>query len=190
MQTQPDGNNCEICGDNDHQAFECRHNPNAIQAAQPTGLEIIQQHKIEELLGGEDISQVLAILPERLDFDKKAGVWMAESLSIGMTRIQAKLIGATTGWAIWSERVGSPEQLTFGQKPTEPGQWEMGIRLIVEIEDNLFVWDAWGVCFKSAHSAIRRAQKFQGWFTFDGSKTISTRFGEFKVPTLTSVSEG
>lgn len=26
-QLQPDGKNCIICGDNDHQAFECHHNP-------------------------------------------------------------------------------------------------------------------------------------------------------------------
>lgn len=25
-QTKPDGKNCTICGDNDHQAFECRFN--------------------------------------------------------------------------------------------------------------------------------------------------------------------
>lgn len=25
-QTKPDGNNCAICLDNDHQAFECRFN--------------------------------------------------------------------------------------------------------------------------------------------------------------------
>lgn len=25
-QTRPNGKNCFICGDNDHQAFECRHN--------------------------------------------------------------------------------------------------------------------------------------------------------------------
>lgn len=25
-QTKPDGNNCAICGDTDHQAFECRDN--------------------------------------------------------------------------------------------------------------------------------------------------------------------
>lgn len=27
IQIEPDGKNCVICGDNDHQAFECRHNP-------------------------------------------------------------------------------------------------------------------------------------------------------------------
>ena len=26
-QLQPNGNNCVICGDNDHQAWECLHNP-------------------------------------------------------------------------------------------------------------------------------------------------------------------
>jgi hypothetical protein len=26
-QLQPDGNQCAICGDSDHQAFECNHNP-------------------------------------------------------------------------------------------------------------------------------------------------------------------
>lgn len=26
-QLAPDGNNCIICGDNDHQAWECIHNP-------------------------------------------------------------------------------------------------------------------------------------------------------------------
>lgn len=26
-QVRPDGGVCEICGDNDHQAFECRFNP-------------------------------------------------------------------------------------------------------------------------------------------------------------------
>ncbi len=25
-QTKPDGDNCAICSDNDHQAFECLHN--------------------------------------------------------------------------------------------------------------------------------------------------------------------
>ena len=28
-QTKPDGNNCAICGDNDHQAFECHHGMSA-----------------------------------------------------------------------------------------------------------------------------------------------------------------
>jgi len=26
-QLQPDGNCCVVCGDNDHQAWECHHNP-------------------------------------------------------------------------------------------------------------------------------------------------------------------
>lgn len=26
-QLEPDGRGCAICGDSDHQAFECRHNP-------------------------------------------------------------------------------------------------------------------------------------------------------------------
>lgn len=26
-QLKPDGNNCAVCGDDDHQAFECHHNP-------------------------------------------------------------------------------------------------------------------------------------------------------------------
>ncbi len=26
-QLQPDGNNCVVCGDNGHQAWECLHNP-------------------------------------------------------------------------------------------------------------------------------------------------------------------
>jgi hypothetical protein len=26
-QLEPDGHNCAICGDTDHQAFECHHNP-------------------------------------------------------------------------------------------------------------------------------------------------------------------
>lgn len=26
-QIDPDGNNCAVCGDNDHQAWECHHNP-------------------------------------------------------------------------------------------------------------------------------------------------------------------
>ncbi len=26
-QLQPDGQNCVLCGDNDHQAWECLHNP-------------------------------------------------------------------------------------------------------------------------------------------------------------------
>ncbi len=26
-QLEPDGNCCAVCGDNDHQAWECHHNP-------------------------------------------------------------------------------------------------------------------------------------------------------------------
>lgn len=176
--------------DKDEAEFLDGIGPNEIQASQPNSMVQAQAQLIQELLGGQDVSQILAIMPERLDFDKKSGVWMAESLSVGMTSIEAKLVAATTGWAIWSNRVGKPESLTFGPKPDDGRDYKMGIRLVLEIEDNLFYWDAFGLTFKAAHSAIRRAQKFDGWFVFDGFKTIETDNGPFRVPTLTNVSEG
>ena len=41
-QLEPDGKNCSVCGDNDHQAFECRFNP------------LVQMHSYEFLISGID----------------------------------------------------------------------------------------------------------------------------------------
>lgn len=138
--------------------------------------------------GGDDLSALIAYLPERLTWDKSAGVWSSETMGEG-SRWTGKLIAATTVWAKWSAQVGRPEDIQLGARPSEPG-YEMGIRLIIESEDFLYYWDAFGVTFKSAQSAVRRALTSGGFFEFQGYKEISTNFGNLKIPTLTKVDEG
>lgn len=38
-QLEPDGRNCAVCGDTDHQAFECHHNPLVLAAKYQALLE-------------------------------------------------------------------------------------------------------------------------------------------------------
>ena len=164
-------------------------NPNAIQAKPPAELVENQDYVLSEYLGGQDSTLLAAFLPERLDWDKKSGYWVSESFGVGLWGFTGKLVGATTAWAIWSDKLGKPEHLSFGPRPQDDRAYEMGWRLVIEIDDALFYWDAFGLCVKPAQSACRRAQKFQGWFEFDGFKVVPTNFGEFKTPKLTTLNE-
>lgn len=144
--------------------------------------------QLDQWTGGFNFSEEIAYLPERLEWDKKSGGWKCETFeSDGLPDV--KLVAATTLWAQWSERVGQPNDMQVGVRPDGPG-YDMGLRLIIEIEDFLYYWDAFGVTFKCAQSAVRRAHSQGGYFSFDGQKTITTRFGPFTIPTLSKINEG
>jgi hypothetical protein len=164
--------------------------PSKIQARPPTELVNAEKIILDQFLGGTDATTLAAFLPERIDWDKKSGLWMAESYPTGIPGFAAKLVGATTAWAIWTDKLGKPEAIAYGAKPNNERNWEMGWRLIFELDDELFVWDAFGLSVKAAQSAARRASKFGGWFEFDGFKVVPTNFGEFKTPRLTMMGEG
>lgn len=136
---------------------------------------------LDQWTGGYDFSAEVAYLPERIEWDKKAGGWKCESFE--SSYLEGRLMAVTTLWAKWSERVGQPEDMQVGVKPEGSG-YDMGLRLIFECDDFLYYWDCFGITFKSAQSAVRRAQKQGGFFSFSGQKQISTRFGPFVIPTL------
>ena len=61
-QLEPDGNCCSICGDNDHQAWECHHNPISIEYKSQyfkcfhCGLTFTTEESAKEHFGGvEDL---------------------------------------------------------------------------------------------------------------------------------------
>lgn len=159
-------------------------------APQDNKIAVLPPTFLDQYTGGYSQAEEIVLLPERVDFDKKTGHWSSESLGDGLMEMGGKLIAAVTIWAIWSEQVGNPLCLDIG-RPCSPQAHEMGLRVIFQddLGDN-YMWDAFGVTFKSASGAVRRAKNRNGLFLFDGRKQIGTRFGQFYVPTLEKINEG
>lgn len=151
---------------------------------------IIPGDMLAQYTGGVDQTDQIALLPERITFDKDTGFWSVESMGDGLVEIEGQLVAATTIWARWTDRVGQPECIDVG-KACSNLPHEMGLRII--FDDGvmgLFYWDAFGISFKAAQGAVRRAKVTGGHFKFDGRKQINTKFGSLYVPTLERIDEG
>jgi len=136
--------------------------------------------------GGEDLQSQIATLPTRLDYDKKQGFFHCEEFR--SVKLSAKLIAATTIWAIWTEQIGQPEgPIVAGAQPS--ARHEMGFRLILEIDDFLYYLDCFGLMFKVAQSATRRAHKNEGMIYWVDRKAVMTRFGQFFLPQIEQIDE-
>lgn len=157
-----------------------------------SALALDDQMLREQYMGGqEDQSAVVGALPERVDWDKKLGHWSSESGGDGLLEMGGRLIACVTVWAVWSGTVGKPLCIDVGKACSERGGHQMGLRVIfADDNDDLFVWDAFGLSFKAAQSAVRRSRNTNGRFLFSSRRQVQTDNGPFYTPALERVDEG
>jgi hypothetical protein len=129
-----------------------------------------------------DDTQQIALLPERLTWDKKAGKFVSEILETD--ELEFRLVASMFLWAKWSDQVGQPEDVQAGGD--RPGDdYTPGIRLMLEVEDLGFYYlDCWGIAFKFAQGVVKHARTSGGLVKCKGSKAINTKFGVFALPKI------
>lgn len=81
-QLEPDGRDCEVCGDSGHMAFECGHNPLvAVAVCRDIANHSEQLHTTLHRLAGYDISFGVQIGPAKVVMpgpdDEGEGCWGA-----------------------------------------------------------------------------------------------------------------
>jgi hypothetical protein len=127
-------------------------------------------------------TDIIAMLPERMTWDKKAGKFVSETIETAT--LEFKVVGAMFLWAMWSEVVGQPLDIQFGNQPPD-GNYEAGIRLMIEVEDlGYYYLDCYGMAFKFAQGAVKRAETNGGMVKTTGAKAIPTKNGVFMLPVI------
>ena len=151
---------------------------------QPESLPIVYQDATG-IMPYDDTSYV-EMLPERVSWDKKAGVFVGETLN--GNNIEFKLLGVMMIWAKWSEQVGSPEDVQVGAENNPGPGYQPGLRMLVEVEDlGYYHFDLFGIAFRAGQGMVKRAKLNDGIIRIVGSKPISTKYGVFQIPALAQV---
>lgn len=133
-----------------------------------------------------DDTNYVEMLPERVSWDKKAGVFVGETLN--GNDIEFRLLGVMMIWAKWSEQVGSPEDIQVGAENNPGPGYQPGLRMLVEVEDfGYYYFDLFGIAFRAGQGMVKRAKLNNGLIRVVGSKSIQTKFGAFQIPALAAV---
>lgn len=129
-----------------------------------------------------DHSAAIALLPERMAWDKKQAKFVSETIET--PDLEFRLISSMLLWALWSDVVGQPLEIVPGETPPD-ASYEPGIRLMIEVEDLGFYYlDNYGLSFKWAQGVVKRAQATGGLVSCRGNKPISTKNGVFYLPVI------
>jgi hypothetical protein len=129
-------------------------------------------------------AQEIALLPVRMEWNKREGFWSSEDGSFEGDQLTGNLRAVCFVYAEWSDTVGKP--LTYEVGHTDNPNAEQGIRIFFEIEDLGFYYcDLFGLAKKAAQGLTKHLlAKDLSVFEFNGSRPISTNNGMFYVPKL------
>jgi hypothetical protein len=135
------------------------------------------QSALAPLEGIDETVQIAETSALSIKWDKSNGSWvtdLGECDVLHVTQFAARRI-----WAKWSQVVGQPEALGWGEAPEG---CDSGYAVVMETEEfGIVTGQFFGITSRVISSAAKKFVR-EGGFTFAGNTPVKTKFGLFYNP--------
>lgn len=137
-----------------------------------------------DIIPFDQVDEALMI-PERLVWDKKEGVFRGESID-ATAQLSFKLIGAVKVYSHWTSQIGQPMCSNIGECCGQDEQGcSSGWRLAFEVMQlGYFYCDFYGLAADWAVGCIKRAARQNGHVKITGARALQTKFGKLYIPVM------
>lgn len=130
----------------------------------------------------EGVDETLSIAESShlpIKWNKQEGQW--ETDMGGTTHLTVNNFAARRVWAVWSNTVGQPEAMGWGEPPVGA---DAGYAVTMDtVEFGLVTGQFFGITSRVISSAAKKFVR-EGQINFDGSVAVKTKFGIFYNPKL------
>ena len=149
--------------------------------------EIVNMALVQAIELPSDV-QKIAELPSRVTWDVRLAEPLFETDFEIAEELSGGLVNATVMYACWTDEIGKPSCLGWGEKcPDHPDSSSPGIMLVLQTNElGLIYMSCFGLLSKWAIGLVKQAVKSEGDFSTKGRKAIKTKFGIMHIPGLDS----
>ena len=129
------------------------------------------------LEGVDETAQIAETAALKISWDKTAGEWVTDlgnTETLTVTQFAARRI-----WAVWSNVVGQPEAMGWGDGPENS---EHGYAVVMDSDEfGVVTGQFFGITSRVISSAAKKYTR-EGSIVFDGKVPVKTKFGIFYNP--------
>lgn len=131
------------------------------------------------LEGVDETAQIAETAPLKISWDKQAGEWVTD---LGNTdTLNVTQFAARRMWAVWSNVLGQPEAMGWGDGPENA---DHGYAVIMDTDEfGVVSGQFFGIASRVISSAAKKYTR-EGSIAFDGKVPVKTKFGTFYNPKI------
>ena len=131
------------------------------------------------LEGVDETAKIAETAALKITWDKTAGEWVTDlgnTDTLSVTQFAARRI-----WAIWSNVVGQPEAMGWGDGPDNS---DHGYAVVMDTDEfGVVTGQFFGIASRVISSAAKKYTR-DGSIAFDGKVPVKTKFGIFYNPKI------
>ena len=131
------------------------------------------------LEGVDETAQIAETAALKITWDKAAGEWVTD---LGNTdTLNVSQFAARRIWAVWSNVVGQPEAMGWGDGPENS---DRGYAVVMDTDEfGVVTGQFFGIASRVISSAAKKYTR-DGSIAFDGKVPVKTKFGIFYNPKI------
>ena len=131
------------------------------------------------LEGVDETAQIAETAALKITWDKTAGEWVTD---LGNTdTLSVSQFAARRIWAVWSDVVGQPEAMGWGDGPENS---DRGYAVVMDTDEfGVVTGQFFGIASRVISSAAKKYTR-DGSIAFDGKVPVKTKFGIFYNPKI------
>jgi hypothetical protein len=129
--------------------------------------------------GIDETAQIAETAALKITWDKSAGEWVTDLGTVD--NLNVSQFAARRIWAVWSNVVGQPEAMGWGDGPENS---EKGYAVVMDTEEfGVVTGQFFGITSRVISSAAKKYTR-DGSISFDGKIPVKTKFGIFYNPKI------